>query len=183
MLSLTAVKLKIHKGLRTAVYFAFGVSVIVIAQAYVAVGFSKLLMNNTENILFLRQTGTWLFLGLSIFFFYNATKPKKEVPKKKRFSNGFIKGIFFSSVNMFAVPYYFGLTSTYAVHGYYEFNPSNNISFVLGSFFGTFLLLYIYILLANSILKKLNKVILHIDLILGILTGVIAIINAADLYL
>lgn len=183
MLSLTAVKIKIKKTHKAAILFALGVSVVVIGQSYIAVGFSKLLMNNSENIILLRKWGTWLFVILSIFFFYNAKKAKKPVEKKKKLTGGFASGFLLSTVNMFAIPYYFGITSALAMEGWYQFSPFTNISFVIGSFVGTFLLLYTYILLADKLLKKLKRIFAHMDLILAILTGTIAIINTVDLYL
>jgi hypothetical protein len=78
---------------------------------------------------------------------------------------------------MFAIPFYFGVTSTLVIMDLYEFNMINNLLFVLGSSLGTLSLLFIYSTLAKRIEKRIEFLASKMDLVLGIITGLIVIIN------
>jgi threonine/homoserine/homoserine lactone efflux protein len=132
----------------------------------------------------LQQFGTVVFAGLSIFFFSQARKAKKKKPNsKERKVKGFISGLLYSSLNMFAIPFYFGVTSTLVMMHWYEFNMMNNMIFVIGSALGTFTLLFLYSQLARKIEKKIERLANQMDLNHGIVTGLIVIINLADFLL
>ena len=77
MLNMTSVKISIKETQKKALYFSAGVSLIVIIQAYIAVGFSKILLDNPRYLIVLQQVGTIVFIGLSVFFFINVRKQKK----------------------------------------------------------------------------------------------------------
>ena len=184
MLSLTTVKISIKENKKRAVSFAAGVSTIVIAQAYVAVAFSNYLLNNSEYLLSIQKTGTVIFLGLSVYFFTQANRIKKNPSyHKESKQKGYVLGILFSLLNMFAIPFYSSVTAFLAMAGWYDFNPVNNLLFVLGSSLGTFFLLSIYARLAIKIEKRVKILANRLDLFLGIITGLIGTINLIDLLL
>ncbi len=188
MLNMTSVKISIKETQKKAIYFSAGVSVIVIIQAYIAVGFSEVLIENPDYLLTLQKIGTIVFVGLSIFFFSKSRKQSrkqenKQLEDNKRKGKGFISGILLSSLNMFAIPFYFGITSFLVITGWYDFMTINNIFFVLGSSLGTFLLLFLYTFLAKKIEKKIELLANQMDLILGIITGLIVIMNLIDSFL
>jgi threonine/homoserine/homoserine lactone efflux protein len=83
MLSMKAVKISIKETHKKAVYFALGVSLIVIIQAYIAVGFSKILLDNPDYLATLQKIGTVVFAGLSIFFFNQVRKEKRQKENQK----------------------------------------------------------------------------------------------------
>tara|TARA_R110001632_G_scaffold34766_5_gene88188 strand:- start:7667 stop:8356 length:690 start_codon:yes stop_codon:yes gene_type:complete len=184
MLSMTTVKISIKETQKKAIYFAAGVSLIVIIQAYIAVGFSKILIDNPDYIMTLQQFGTVVFAALSVFFFIKANRiKKKKLSKNNRKIKGFVSGLLFSSLNMFSIPFYFGVTSTLVMMHWYEFNMINNMVFVLGSALGTFSLLFLYTSLAKKIEKKIERLANQMDLILGIITGLVVIINLVNFLL
>ena len=184
MLSMTVVKISIQESQKKAFNFALGVSSIVIFQAYIAVGFSKILLENPFYLQTIQQIGTIIFAGLSIFFFWQASKAKKQQEfKNSSKSKGFLLGVLFSTLNMFAIPFYFGVTSSLVMMNWYNFNPTNNLLFVLGSAVGTFLLLFLYAFLAKKIEYKAQMLAEKLDLFLGIITGLVFVINLADILL
>ena len=184
MLNMTSVKISIKETQKKALYFSAGVSLIVIIQAYIAVGFSKILLDNPRYLIVLQQVGTIVFIGLSVFFFNNVRKQKKkQLKNNSRKGKGFLSGILLSSLNMFAIPFYFGVTSFLVMMQWYEFTLVNNISFVLGSALGTFSILLLYTYLAKKIENKIEHLANQMDLVLGIITGLIVIINAIDVLL
>lgn len=184
MLNMTSVKISIKETQKKALYFSAGVSLIVIIQAYIAVGFSKILLDNPRYLIVLQQVGTIVFIGLSVFFFNNVRKQKKkQLKNNSRKGKGFLSGILLSSLNMFAIPFYFGVTSFLVMMQWYEFTLVNNIFFVLGSALGTFSILLLYTYLAKKIENKIEHLANQMDLVLGIITGLIVIINAIDVLL
>ncbi len=48
-----------------------------IIQAYIAVSFSKILLDNPRYLIVLQHAGIIAFIGLSVFFFSNASKQNK----------------------------------------------------------------------------------------------------------
>lgn len=181
MLSMTTVKIGIKESKKKAVAFALGVSIIVVGQAYVAVAFSKILLSDPMYLETLQKIGVFVFFILSIFFFRQAILSRKGVSASKKKIKGFVTGMIFSLLNMFAIPFYVGITSTLVVMHWYEFQPVNNLSFVLGSAIGTFALLFIYASIAKKIEKRMIWLANQMDLILGLVTGIVAVANAIDL--
>ncbi len=184
MLSMTVVKVSIQESQKKAINFALGASSIVILQAYIAVGFSKILLENPFYLKTIQQIGTIIFAGLSIFFFSQASKAKKQPEfKNKSKTKGFLLGVLFSALNMFAIPFYFGVTSSLVIMNWYNFNPINNLLFVLGSATGTFSLLFLYALLGKKIEHKIQRLAEKLDLFLGIIAGLVFVINLLDILL
>ena len=184
MLSMTTVKISVRDNQRKAISFAAGVSLIVIAQAYMAIVFSKILVSDPGYLITLQKLGTFIFIGLSIYFFYQTLKAKrKQANEQKKKIKGFVSGVLFSLINMFAIPFYVAATSSFVVLDWYSFNPINNLSFVLGSSLGTFTLLFLYSQLAKKIEKRIDRLANQMDLILGIVTALVAIFNTIDLLL
>jgi len=182
MLSLTTVKISIKESKKKAVAFAAGVSSIVIIQAYIAIAFSKILLSNPMYLDTLQIFGVFVFAVLAIFFFRQAIRAKKGVTNtKEKKVKGFVTGMFFSLINMFAIPFYVGVTSSLAMMQLYEFEFMNNISFVLGSALGTFTLMFLYAGLAKKIEKRMIWVANQMDLFLGIVIALAAILNAIDI--
>ena len=181
MLSMTTVKIGIKETKKKAVAFALGVSTIVIGQAYVAVAFSKILLSDPMYVETLQKIGVFVFFVLSIFFFRQAIRSKKGVTASEKKIKGFVSGLIFSLLNMFAIPFYVGVTSTLVMMHWYEFEPINNLSFVFGSAVGTFALLFIYASIAKRIEKRMIWLANQMDLILGLVTGIVAVANAIDL--
>ncbi|MEQ6124471.1 LysE family transporter [Pseudotenacibaculum sp. MALMAid0570] len=180
MLSMTIIKISLKENRKTAVSFAFGASFIILGQSYLAIAFSKKLMSNPAYLFTLQQIGSFVFLGLSIYFFYKAAQSKKSQPKERKIK-GFSLGLLLSFLNMFAIPFYFGSTSSLAMAGWYEFNPINNFCFVIGSSLGVLVLLLIYASLAKKLETKMLKLANQMDFILGCVLALIAIFSFIDI--
>ena len=178
MLNMTAAKISVNKGKSEATKFAIGVSVIVLIQAYIATLFTRYLSVNPEFEKHLQRIALVIFAILSFYFYkqYKKDKIKIEQPKKT-VKNSFAIGLLLSSLNMFAVPFYCGITTALDVAGWLQFTQTYIIFFVLGSALGTFFLLFVYLNFAKKIQKKSKGFAKNLNLILSILTGVLALIT------
>ena len=94
--------------------FALGAAAIVIPQALIAVSFTKYFTKHPEVIERLKIGGFFVLLSLSVFFFLQARKKIKETGTKRK-GNYFFVGMFLSSINMLAIPYYFFFSSFFRI--------------------------------------------------------------------
>ena len=179
MLNLTVVKISIKSGRKEALYLALGISSVLLFQSNIGAFLASILMKNSEYIATIQQVATGIIFLISVNFFRlyfkNKDKPKKEkIQKSKAFMHGFV----LSSLNMFAIPFYFTVISILIGLNFFNYSIPNSIYFSIGSIAGSFLLYTIYAFTAKAIEKKILFMANKMDLILGVLTGFIAIINA-----
>lgn len=89
--------------------------------------------------------------------------------------NSFIVGITLSALNMFAIPFFCGVIVFLDVFNLFSFDIYPIIFFTIGSFIGSFYILFLYGKFAKIIQKKTGKLTKDINLILAILTGFVAV--------
>jgi hypothetical protein len=100
---------------------------------------------------------------------------------KEKTGNSFVVGLLLSSLNMFSIPFYCGVTTALDVAGWLKFSQQNIMGFVIGSALGTFSLLYMYAHYAKLIQLKSIGLAKNLNLILSILTGVLAFITLINI--
>ncbi len=182
MLNMTATKISLNNGKKEAIKYAFGVSFIVLLQAYLATLFTRYLSSHPAFVNSLQKIALVIFSILSFYFYKQYKKEKVKITvKKDAYKNTFIVGVLLSSLNMFSIPFYCGVTTALDVTGWLQFLQKYIISFVLGSAIGTFLLLYMYLKYASFIQSKSKKLSRNLNLILSILTGVLSVITLMKL--
>ena len=84
---------------------------------------------------------------------------------------------------MFAIPFFSLEYIFYTNHGLIANNLLSVFLFVLGTVSGVFAVLYTYAYIAYKLEHRLIKITKYFNLIIGIITGVIAIYSAVILYL
>ncbi|MEO9954305.1 LysE family transporter [Nonlabens sp.] len=185
LLNLTAAKISVKQNRKAAVIFALGASLIVVAQVYVGVFFSKLLNNNPDTLLLLEKFAVVAFLALSVFFFIRAlldsgTPVVKEVNRSP--VKLFAQGIILSVLNIFPIPFYIGFSSFLASRGLFEFTYPMAHLFILGAASGTFLMLLAYITYVKKFAFDSNTFARKINYLLGGLTLFIAVFTIFRIY-
>ncbi|MEO9893192.1 LysE family transporter [Aurantibacter sp.] len=177
-LNLTVVKYSLRNGKKPTFYLIAGYATVLFFQANLGAYLANVLMKNSEYITLIQKIGTGILFLLSLNFFrvYFVSKEKikaKEVPKSK----SYFYGILMSALNMMAIPFYFTFISLLIGFDYFEYNLLNAFYFSIGSTIGSFTLYSLYAIVAKNIEHKLNFIASKMDLILGCLTGVVAIGN------
>ncbi|WP_405369878.1 MULTISPECIES: LysE family transporter [unclassified Nonlabens] len=185
LLNLTAAKISVKQNRKAAVIFALGASLIVVAQVYVGVFFSKLLNNNPDTLLLLEKFAVVAFLALSVFFFIRAlldsgTPVVKEVNRSP--VKLFAQGIILSVLNIFPIPFYIGFSSFLASRGLFEFTYPMAHLFIIGAASGTFLMLLAYITYVKKFAFDSNTFARKINYLLGGLTLFIAVFTIFRIY-
>jgi threonine/homoserine/homoserine lactone efflux protein len=178
LLNMTAAKVSAVDGRNRAIVFALGASVTVVFQTYIAVLFAKFIDRNPDIIVLLQEIGLFIFLGLTIYFFWAGKKKKKEKEaiKMRSKTSRFFLGMLLSFLNLLPIPYYVVLSVWFSQKGWFFFNQSYISLFVLGSVTGSFLMFYLYILFFKK--KEVDKpsfLMTNGNYIIGTVTGIISL--------
>ncbi|WP_254712785.1 LysE family transporter [Polaribacter sp. AHE13PA] len=184
MLNMTALKISLEKGRLAANKYACGVSLIIIPQVIIAVVLTKYIAENPTILETLEKVGIVVFITLS-YYFYNESKKEKikidEVNIKE--INPLLTGISLSALNMFGIPFFSGTIITLDVFKLFSFEAVSVLFFTLGSVLGTFYILFLYGKFAKVIQQKTGKLTKDINLILSIITGLVAVFTFIKLFI
>jgi len=173
---MTALKISLENGKEAANKYAFGVAGVVIPQVIIAVVLTNYIAENPTILKTLEKAGIVIFLLLSYYFYNESKKGKIKVEiTKSKMKNSFIVGITLSALNMFAIPFFCGVIVFLDVFNLFSFDIYPIIFFTIGSFIGSFYILFLYGKFAKIIQKKTGKLTKDINLILAILTGFVAV--------
>lgn len=183
LINMTAAKISLQEGRNEAVSFAFGASLIVFFQTFIAVLFARFISEHEEIVATLQEIGIFIFAGLSVYFFWIAKKPKKldREAKIKAKSNRFFLGMLLSTLNLLPIPFYVFASMSLSAAGYFSFDKVPVSEFVLGVVLGSFTVFYIYIVAFKKIEKKTEFLMQNINIVIGSVTTFMAIITLLKL--
>lgn len=176
MLNMTTVKTALHQGRYVAYRFAFGASLLVFLQASVAAIFAKVLNEQPHIVNTLGRFAAYVLLLLAIFFVYEARKKREfkaaqQVKKRK----AIIKGMFMSSINMLAVPFFLTWASWLELKGLVTLDLLHSLCYALGAAIGAYMLFVTYILAARFVQSKANWLASNINYVLAALFVILSI--------
>ena len=185
MLNMTAAKTSLEKGKRAGVLFAVGAASIVVIQASIGAYLASIFTTDqfAEYKKILGIAAFFVLLGLAAFFFMQARKEFQAEGKEKKGSTLLI-GMGMSSLNMLAVPFYFGIAETYQNSESYRISleiPFRHF-YVIGAVLGAFTLFAIYAMYASIITKKASFIAKNINYVLAGLFVVLAIVSAINAF-
>ena len=183
LINMTAAKVNLKEGKRSAYWFVSGAVVVIFFQAALAILFAQFIKDHPDVIVLLRELGFAIFLVLSIYFLFIAKKPKKKKDKikKKSTSTRFFLGMLLSALNFFPIPYYVFVSVTLASYSLFYFDVSHILVFVTGVVLGSFLVFYFYITFFQKIQNKTDYLIRNMNTIIGSITGLIALITLINI--
>ena len=70
--------------------------------------------------------------------------------------NSFTKGMFLAALNLLQIPFYSGLNTFFHTQGIMNYEILDEVLFILGAGFGTFLVMYSYVLYFNKLENNTN---------------------------
>ena len=151
---------------------------------YIAVLLTKYITENPTILDTLEKAGIVIFVLLSFYFYRESRKGKIKVEgMKSKKQNPLVAGITLSVLNMFAIPFFCGTVVTLDVFELFSFDILSVIFFIVGSVLGTFYILFLYAKFAKTIQKKTGELTKDINLILSILTGLVAVFSLIKIFL
>ena len=176
---MTAVKVNLKEGKRTALWFVFGAVIIIFFQTFLALLFARVIDKSPSLLLLLREIGCVIFALLTVYFLCIAKRPKLKEGSIKKYSKSsrFFLGILLSALNFFPIPYYVFLGITFASYQLFAFDNVSIVVFNLGVVSGAFLVFYGYVTFFNKIITKANFLIQNMNRIIGTITGIVALVT------
>lgn len=183
LLNMSAAKISLKEGHVRGIMFSIGVCVIVFLQTYLASIFARYLSNHAEVIDVLQRVAFVIFVLITIYYLFIAKKQSKPqiVPQIRSKHSRFFQGMFFSSLNVFPIPFQAYMTITLASFGWLDFSMNSIISYVAGAGMGTFVMLYFYIFFFDKIKNKAISSQKSMNYLIGGITGIISIITLINI--
>ena len=169
VLNMTALKIRLDGSKKEFSNFTLGVSLVVFIQAYVSIYIIEYLSDNRVFIELLEKSGIVVLLFLSVYFYKQNQKEKKQIEIRRK--NSFFVGVFLSTLNMFAIPFFCGSAVFLMTFNLLSFDIVSTLLFVVGSVIGTYFILYLYGRFANRIQQKTGDLTNNINLILSFITA------------
>lgn len=175
MLNMTTVRNSLVYGRGSGLKFALGASIVVIAQAALALSFASFFKSRPDILDQLSVAAIAIFLLLSVYFFWLARKTQHFNPKATK-KNFIISGMLMSLINMLAIPYYLGLSTYWNAKSYLILEQPYIALFVIGCSLGAFALFTVYAYFAEVIERRASFIAKNINYILSLLFVVLAIL-------
>lgn len=178
MLNMMALKISLEKGEKAVNEYALGVSLAVLPQVIIAVFLTKYIGENPSILETLEKFGIVIFTFLSYYFYKESKKSNIHIDGiKAKNTNPFLSGLTLAALNMFSIPFFSGTIITLEAFNLFSFNFLPVFSFTLSAVVGTYYILYLYGKFAKIIQQKTGKLTKDINIILAILTGLVAVIS------
>lgn len=183
LLNMTAAKVNLKEGKKSALWFIFGAIIIIFFQAYLAILFARFIDDRPNLVLLLREIGCVVFSGLTVYFLLIAKKPKKIKGKIKKHSKSsrFFLGMLLSALNFFPIPYYVLVSIMLSSYNLFLFDTTFIFIFVNGVVLGAFLVFYCYITFFGKIQNKADYLMRNMNTIIGSITGLIAVVTLINI--
>ncbi len=179
LLNITAARISLNYGRKSAAIFAFGVVTTVMLQTLIALLFAKYLDQHPEIVHLLRQIAVGIFICLTVYFFFIAKDSRRKPPAqvKKSGLGRFFLGMFLAAINLLTLPYWVYVSITFNGFGWFEFSSEAIIMCVLGSALGTLTMLIVYIQFFKHLKSKNHLSKINMNYVIGTITGAIAILT------
>lgn len=183
LLNMTAAKISMKQGRKSAMLFSAGVCAIVCLQTLIALMLARYLERHPEVVDTLQKVALGIFICLTLYFFFIARDTTREAPKemKRSRTNRFFYGILLAGLNLLPLPYWVYVSITFSAFGWFSFEQIPLWFAVIASGLGTFLMLFIY---AQFFRKQKEKEFFRFNLnyMIGFVTAVIATITFLKIF-
>ncbi len=182
LLNISAAKISLNESKSRGILFSIGASVVVLLQTYVATIFARYLTQHQEIIDVLRYVALFIFILITVYFLFLAKEreQKKDVKLKSK-KNSFFYGMFLSVLNIFPIPYQAYMTVTLSSYGWMNFNKSSIFAYMFGVALGSLITFYGYISFFEKFRSKFFTSQKRMNYLIGIITGVIAILTLINI--
>lgn len=178
LLNMSAVKISIKEGRKSATLFSIGVCATVLIQTYIALLFAKYLDQHPEVVNMLQKVALGIFICITIYFFFIAKDTRREIPENVNYSktNRFFYGMLLGFLNLLPLPYWVYMSITFAGFGMFSFSQPDLVSTVIGSGLGTFAMLMLYIQFFKQ-KKESVRIKVNMNYVIGLITGVVSVVT------
>lgn len=181
LLTMTTLNTAIERGKRKAFWFAVGAVLPIIIQAHLGLLGANYLKSHPEIIHSFSGVAVFVFFSLAIIFFRQYTRRHQPV-RTTRFDihNTLLLGIFVSTINPLAIPFYFSYSTLLEMQGILYLHQPNVSFFVAGAVLGALSIMSIYARYARLLLGRIQFIAKNFKLILAIsmmILGLASLVN------
>ena len=141
LLNTNAVKIRVTSGKKAALFFIFGVGVVVAIEAWAAAVFSKFVYQNPEVQWQFLWVGVLVFSVLPLYLFRAAYRAVHTLKTQRNF---FTRGMVLAALNVLNIPFYAVLHALMRNASLVRLAPSETLVFAAAALGGTFSVLYAY---------------------------------------
>ncbi len=181
LLTMTTLSVSVNRGRKKAVLFTIGVVLPIIIQAHIALLGAEFLKNHPEIIKDFSKIAVFVFWIMSLVF-YRQYKQRNAVTKSKyNIRNSFLYGVFISTINPLAIPFYFTYSTLLEMQGVLVLEQPLVSIFVGGAVLGAFAIMNIYARNAVMLFNKIQFLAKNFKLLMAIgmfLLGLASLYNS-----
>lgn len=182
LLNTSILQITTQQGREQAAKFISGALIIIFIQTFLSIYFARFINKNPYVSDIINEVGIVVFVVLAIYFF--TKKSKKETQKisqtkiRQIMSQPFFYGVVLATLNVFNILFYVFLSLSLRENNLFDFSLISMLSLTLGVGIGAYLAFSLYLWLGQQ--KKVNDfyIMQKIYPILGIISLIIAAINA-----
>ena len=189
LLNMTVVKIGKQEGVKSAYTFMSGTAVTIAIQVFLAVFLAKFIDFNAEVTKIFREVGLAVFILITIYFLFFASKQDQKKKKRKELEigkdkqkNKFIYGLLLSAINVFPIPFYVFLSATLVSNNISVFGQPNSSIFTLGVVVGSMIIFGLYLKFFNSKSEDDSFILKNINYIIGGVTSVISLLTIYQIW-
>jgi threonine/homoserine/homoserine lactone efflux protein len=171
IINMTVAETTIKRGLKAGLMVAVGASIIELIQAFIALKFTWVFVENTTVQSVLDVIALVVFWGLGLYYFFiaKAVNPDEKTELKDSKMTGFLKGMSVSSVNVLVFPYWIFYGTYLTSNGWMRMENEFLYIFVFGVMMGTFILLCLYAKLGQMITMRAERMTIYVNKFIGII--------------
>ena len=189
LLNMTVVKIGKQEGVKSAYTFMSGTAVTIAIQVFLAVFLAKFIDFNAEVTKIFREVGLAVFILITIYFLFFASKQDQKKKKRKELEigkdkqkNKFIYGLLLSAINVFPIPFYVFLSATLVSYNISVFGQPNSSIFTLGVVVGSMIIFGLYLKFFISKSEDDSFILKNINYIIGGVTSVISLLTIYQIW-
>ena len=168
MINLTVVDTSIQKGFRAGIILGFGAALVEFFQALIAVKFTHVFIDNPSIAEAIHWIAIPIFFGLAIHH-YRQSKVDSKLKSSEKSLSPFYKGVFISSLNMLAIPYWVFYATYFSSAGWLSSANELLLIYCVGISLGAFSLFIVFAKLSSLVVKKMKKISSHTNKALALI--------------
>lgn len=180
LVNMTVAKTCVERGKRSGITVAFGASVVVIIQAWIAIQLARYIFDDRWMYTMLHRAGFVVFLLLGVYFFIKARRrsAKKKIKLSKHgVVRSFLKGAMISFFNILPIPYFCAIGTALNIQGTIDYDIITIVTFITAAGAGTFVMLYIYAISFLNIEIKEERFAKRSNYFMALLMGILMLVT------
>ncbi|MEZ4886391.1 MAG: LysE family transporter [Chitinophagales bacterium] len=181
MINLTVVDTTIQKGLRAGIILGAGAAIIEFFQSIIAVLFTHIFIDNPHIEEVIHWLAIPIFFGLAIFHYLQSHK-ESTVKSSEKSLSPFHKGLFISSLNMLAIPYWVFYATYFGSTGWLSSEKIPLLYFCIGIALGAFSLFVVFAKLSSLVVKRMAKISSMTNRILALIFFILGLYQLVQMF-